>query len=52
MQIIVQKIMLDTIDCSAGLNSHLFETDPNKNGTADMVSNQSGLATLISFNTR
>ena len=48
-QVVVQEVILDSINCSASFQCHLLETDPDKNGTTDVVSNQSGLATLISF---
>ena len=41
--------MLDAINGSLGFNSHLFETNPNQNGTTNMISNNSCFATLISF---
>ena len=41
--------MLDTINGALGFNSDLFETNPNENGAADMISDNSCFATLISF---
>jgi len=33
-------------------NSHLFESNPDQNSTADVVPNNSGFATLTAFDTR
>ena len=51
-QIFIQKIMLDAINSSMRFNGHLFETDPNQNGTTNVVPDDSSLATLIAFNSR
>ena len=50
-QIVVQKVMLYAVKCTLCFNRHLFETNPNQNGTANVISDASGFATLISFNT-
>ena len=43
--------MLYTINGSLRFNRHPFETNPNQNGTANVVSDDSRIATLVSFNT-
>ena len=43
--------MLYAINGSLRFNSHLFETNPIQNGTANVVPDDSWFATLISFNT-
>lgn len=43
--------MLYAINSSLCFNCHLFEANPNQNGATDMISNASGFAALISFNT-
>jgi hypothetical protein len=44
--------MLYAINGTFRFNSLLFETNPNQNGTANVVPDDSSFATLISFNTR
>ena len=44
--------MLYVINGSVRFKSHLFETNPNQKGTANVVPDDSSFATLISFNTR
>jgi hypothetical protein len=44
--------MVYVINGSLRFNSHLFETNPNQNGTANVVPDDSSFATLIAFNTR
>ena len=44
--------MLYAINGSFRINSHLFETNPNLNGAAYVVPDDSSFATLISSNTR
>ena len=41
--------MLDPVNGALGFNGDLFETNPNKNGAANVISNNSCFATLISF---
>src|SRR4030066_2568750 len=41
--------MLDTINSSLSFWSNMFQMYPNQNGTADMVSDNSGFATLTPF---
>ena len=43
--------MLQAINCLLGIRSDLFEMHPNQNGTGAMVSNNSGFATLATFQT-
>jgi len=50
-QVIIQKFVLDAINSSVRFNSHLFQANPNKNGTTDMVSDDPCFAALISFDT-
>ena len=49
-QIVTQQSVLDLINGSMCLDSNLFEPHPNQDRTADMIANNSCLATLISFN--
>jgi hypothetical protein len=49
VQIVVQKVMLYAVNSAMRFHSHLFEANPNQNGTADMISDGSGLATLAAF---
>jgi hypothetical protein len=44
--------MLDMVNGALGSNRHLLETYPNQNGTANVIPDGSGLATLITFKTR
>jgi hypothetical protein len=41
--------MLYAVNSPMRFNSHLFETNPNQNGTTNMISDGSRFATLISF---
>ena len=50
-QIILQKVMLDMVNGSLCFNRHLFETNPNQNGTANVIPNDSRIATLTAFKT-
>jgi len=50
-QIIIQKVILYSVDGSIGFNRDLFETRPNKNGTTDMVPYNSCFPALVTFDT-
>jgi len=39
------------VNCSLCFNRHLFETNPNQNGTANVIPNDSRIATLTAFKT-
>ena len=43
--------MFQAINCLLDIRSDLFEMYPNQNSTGDMVSNNSGFATLATFQT-
>jgi hypothetical protein len=49
-QVIVQEVMLYSVYGSMGFHGHLFEARPNKNGTANMVSDNPSFSALITFN--
>ena len=41
--------MLDIVNGSLCINRHLFEPNPNQNGTANVIPDDSRLATLVAF---
>ena len=48
-QIVVQKVVLDMINGSLCFNRHLFEPNPNQNGTTNVIPDDSRLAALTAF---
>ena len=49
-KIIRQQTILDLVDCTLRLLSNLFETDPDENGTTDMIMDDTCLSALATFN--
>ena len=43
--------MFDMVNGSLCINRHLFEPNPNQNGTTDVISYDSRFATLTAFKT-
>jgi hypothetical protein len=48
-QIIRKQSIFDLVDRTLQLLSNLFETDPEQNGAADVISNNPGLSALAAF---
>ena len=49
-KIIRKQFIFDLIDRTLRHMSNLFETDPDQNGTANMISNDAGFSALATFN--
>jgi hypothetical protein len=48
-EVVIQQALLELIDGATGLGRQVLESDPNQEGTADVVALNPGLAALAAF---